>query len=119
MALMRTQAACLMSAGVLLWCGRLQHGAILYHDMDMDMDMDKDMDKDGNRLNAMLLSVMNTKGRHCISGEHNAGDEQGGRLQHEAMLYWCAHFKASVSHEHKGQALQCILWELDAGNIQG
>ncbi len=62
MALMRTQAACLMSAGVLLWCGRLQH---------------------------------------------------------EAMLYWCAHFNASVSHEHKVQALQRILWELDAGNVQG
>ena len=105
MALMRTQAACLMSAGVLLWCGRLQQGAILY--------------RDSNPLTAMLLSVMNTKGRHCISGEHNAGDEQGGRLQHEAMLYWCAHFKASVSHEHKGQALQRILWELDAGNVQG
>ena len=105
MALMRTQAACLMSAGVLLWCGRLQQGAILY--------------RDSNPLTAMLLSVMNTNGRQCISGEHNAGDEQGGRLQHEAMLYWCAHFKASVSHEHKGQALQRILWELDAGNVQG
>ena len=81
MALMRTQAACLMPAEVLLWCGRLHHGAILYHDMD------KDMDKDGNRLNATSLSVMNTNGRQCISGEHNAGDEQGGRLQHEAMLY--------------------------------
>ncbi|MCK0535279.1 MULTISPECIES: hypothetical protein [unclassified Anaerobiospirillum] len=54
-----------------------------------------------------------------MGGEHNAGVEQGGRLQHEAILYWCAHFNATVSHEHKGQALQRILWELDAGNIQG
>lgn len=62
----------------------------------------------------------------ALRGERNASDAQGGLLQHGSSLYRNMDVDKDghtatphVGHEQTGPAVLLIVWELDAGNVQG